>query len=292
MTALKKIAFIINPIAGRRKNSNLEDIVRKHIDKKVWEPDFYYTECRGHATDLVQSCYAGGIQTVVAAGGDGTVNEVASSAFKYGLEFGIIPCGSGNGLARSLNIPINLVGAINCINKGNSIYIDVGKINNKNFFCTCGIGFDARIGHKFAEHSKRGLSSYIKIILKEYFRYKPKKFKLRINEEKYKKKAFLVTVANAGQWGNNAYIAPKALMNDGLFDVCIFKPFPWYTTPVLGLRLFSRSMDKSRYVETIQARKVVFRKKKEYKMHIDGEPVLMKGPVRIENINKGLKIIC
>ena len=278
----ERIAFILNPKSGRKTKKNIRNIIEEHIDKSIYDPLFLQTGYAGHATTLVYECINQGIKKVVAVGGDGTVNEVASALVHSNTSMGIIPKGSGNGLARSLKIPMDTIKAIESLNHSKKKKIDAGLINDKYFFCTCGTGFDAKIGHKFAKSEKRGFYSYVKMVLHEYRKFNPKKFKLKIDGEKLKRKAFLVTVANAGQYGNNAYISPQSKMDDGKFDVCIFKPFPLFRAPVLGIRLFTRNIDKSKYIETIQAEKIVFRKKLNYRFHIDGEPVKFKGPVKIQ----------
>jgi YegS/Rv2252/BmrU family lipid kinase len=291
MQTQEKIVFLFNPKSGRNTRVNLKDLIHRYLDTNIYEPFFYETQYAGHASELVYEYARQGVTIFVAIGGDGTVNEVASSAHQLGLTVGIIPKGSGNGLARSLDIPMNPKKAIECLNKKNIRTIDAGAINDRFFFCTCGTGFDAKIGHKFAHSARRGFISYVKAILKEYGRYSAKKYRLKIDGVNYKRKAFLVTVANAGQYGNNAYISPKSSLNDGKLEVCIFKPFPWYTSLRLSLRLFVRNIDKSNYTEYIQAESIVFRKKKKYLFHLDGEPIKFEGKVKITVLPGALKVI-
>lgn len=291
MDKQRDITFIINPVAGRRKNKNISIVITDKLDKDKWNPEFLYTEYAGHATELAKLAIKNGATTIVAVGGDGTVNEIASACVNINVNLAIIPCGSGNGLARDLKIPLSLTKAVQCINEERTFTMDVGIINGRHFFCTCGIGFDARIGHKFAKSTKRGFISYIKITIKEYLRYKPGKFRALIDGKKLKRKVFLITIANARQYGNNAFIAPNAEINDGLLDVCLLKPFPWYASAALGLRLFRKNINKSRYMETLQAKQIQITKKKKYKFHVDGEPCKLRGPVEIEIIPLALNVI-
>jgi YegS/Rv2252/BmrU family lipid kinase len=277
MITKEKIAFIINPKAGKKSKANIEELVEKNLRADLWKPKFFYTRYSGHAKELVYECIERGYQTIVAAGGDGTVNEVATSVFKTGVTLGIVPIGSGNGLARSLGIPLQKDDAINLLNFKNTREIDVGAINKHYFFCTCGTGFDARIGHRFSKSKARGFISYIKTTILEYNKYRPKKYKLKIDNRKITQKAFLITIANAGQYGNNAYIAPEAEIDDGSFDITILKPFPWYVTPILGIRLFSKNINKSKFIDTYYGHTIEFLKKKKYRFHIDGEPVKYNG---------------
>lgn len=291
MKTKEKIAFIINPKAGKKNNTNIEELVEKNLHTDIWNPGFFYTRYKGHARELVYECVERGYQTIVAVGGDGTVNEVATSIFKTGITLGIVPLGSGNGLARSLGIPLQKENAINLLNLKNTREVDVGAINKHYFFCTCGTGFDARIGHKFAKSKTRGFFSYVKTVLREYNKYRPKNYRIKIDNQKIKQKAFLITIANAGQYGNNAYIAPEAEVDDGSFDVCIIKPFPWYISPFLGIRLFAKNINKSKYIDSYRGHTIEFLKKKKYRFHIDGEPVKYNGKVKIDIIPRGLKVI-
>ncbi len=292
MKQKEQIIFIINPSAGRqRRNKNLEEVILSEVDPKKWSPEIIFTEYPGHAREIVSAGKENGVKYAVAVGGDGTVNEVASACLKNNIKLGIIPCGSGNGLARELKIPLNSREAVRCINKGQSRVIDAGSINGAHFFCTCGTGFDALIGHKFAKQKKRGFSTYVKTAIKEFFGYSPKKYTVKIEGDKIKRHAFLITAANAGQYGNNAYIAPGAEIDDGLLDICLLEPFPWHKAVSLGARLFTSTIDKSRYLEIIRSKKVVLTQKKKFKFHIDGDPYKFKGPVKIEIVPAALNVI-
>jgi YegS/Rv2252/BmrU family lipid kinase len=202
---------------------------------------------------------------------------VGAAAVEQKLVMGIIPSGSGNGLARHLKIPVDTVRAVKVINTGIRTRIDAGKLNSKWFFCTCGIGFDAKIGRKFAKIKVRGFASYVKTIVREFRRYNSGKYTLFIDNKKVTRRAFLITIANASQYGNNAIIAPQAKIDDGYFDVCILKPFPILKVLALAIMLFKRSIDESSYYEVIKAKKIIFKKRgKKYVFHYDGEPLKIK----------------
>jgi diacylglycerol kinase (ATP) len=273
----EKIAFIINPLSGRRKKLNLQECIWQNLDLEKYAPVFYTTEYAGHASVIAYQLVQNGFFKIIAVGGDGTVNEVASALVNQEAALGILPCGSGNGLARHLGIPTNLFRAIELLNNCETVRMDAGKINDIWFFCTCGVGFDARVGHQFTKVEKRGFISYIKTVIREYRNYRPKKYKFYIDDKKFKRKAFLITVANASQYGNDAFIAPNAIINDGLFDVCILKPFPFFKAPGIGLRLMNRSIENSTYSEIIRGKNLRFKKpKKKYIFHYDGEPAKFK----------------
>ena len=290
-TSKVKIAFIINPKSGTNKKQNLPDLVLGIIDQTKFEAEFLYTKCAGHATELAKELIEKNYTRIVAAGGDGTVNEVAKALVNTNVALGILPCGSGNGLARFLNIPMKMKDAINLQNVGSVMDMDYGTINDNPFFCTCGVGFDAHIGNKFAQSETRGFFTYIKETIGAFFHYKPKKYKIKIDGEKLKTKAFLVTVANAGQYGNDAYIAPQADITDGLLDLCILSPFPVHKAFHLGYRLFNRTMHQCSYITVRKGQSITIKRKKKGEVHLDGEPAIMGKKLKIKIVEKGLKVI-
>lgn len=289
-TSKVRIAFIINPKSGTNKKHNLPEVVLESLDPK-FEPEFLFTKCAGHATELATQLLEKGYRFIVAAGGDGTVNEVAKALVNTDASLCIIPCGSGNGLARFLNIPVKLKEAINVLNTGHALSIDFGKINDNPFFCTCGVGFDAHIGNKFASSHSRGFWTYLKETVKAFFHYKPKKYKIKIDGEKLKTRAFLITVANAGQYGNDAYIAPQADITDGMLDLCILTPFPKHKAFHLGYRLFNRTMDQCSYIKVRKGQAITIKRKKKGEVHLDGEPAIMGKKLKITIVEKGLNVI-
>ena len=290
-TTKTRIAFIINPKSGTNKKLNLPDIILESIDQSKLLPEFLYTKCAGHATELAKELIEKGYTRIVAAGGDGTVNEVAKALVNTDVAMGILPCGSGNGLARFLGIPMKMKDAIAVQNQGHTLAMDYGKINDNPFFCTCGVGFDAHIGNKFATSTKRGFMTYLKETVKAFFSYKPKKYKIKVDGEKLKTRAFLITVANAGQYGNDAYIAPQADITDGMLDLCILTPFPKHKAFHMGFRLFNRTMDKCSYIKVRKGQTITIKRKKKGEVHLDGEPAIMGKKLKINIIEKGLKVI-
>jgi len=287
----EEILFVINPIAGIRKKTYVENIINRHLDPDKFVPMIRYTEYKGHGTKITQKALKSGIRKVVAVGGDGTVNEVASALRDTDAALGIIPLGSGNGLARHLHIPLRTKAAVDILNSAKEIKIDYGVVNGIPFFCTCGVGFDAFVGEQFAEHDERGFITYVRTTLAEYLRYKPKKYKLKIKKTKIKSRAFLVTFANAAQWGNNAYISPHADIQDGYLDICMLAPFPRIRALNIGFRLFNRHIYNCKYLKVLRSNKVVLKRKKPGAVHFDGEPVVMKKTIRIYVVPKGLRVM-
>ncbi len=284
------VGFIINPISGTQSKKKLPDIIVKSLDSKRFEPEIVYSSCPGNAHKLASDFLTSGLSKVVAVGGDGTVNEVASALIDTKATLGIVPLGSGNGLARHLRIPLTPEQAIRNINNGRISMTDYGTINSIPFFCTSGVGFDAHIGNKFAQMERRGFFSYVKTIFNEFFSYNPQQYKLNLNGYVTEREAFLITFANASQWGNNAYIAPTADITDGLLDVTIVSPFPKFVSVDLGLRLFRKKIGNSRYVETFRVKTLGVERANEGYVHFDGEPSTMGKEIEISIKPLGVNI--
>jgi diacylglycerol kinase (ATP) len=287
----EKVIFIINPIAGTRQKQMIHEAILQ-----TFPPDTYeicYSEYRGHAFEIAAKKAEAGYVNIIAVGGDGTVNEVASALVSTSCNLGIIPAGSGNGLARHLRIPIHFTESLEVIRNHKIQTIDVGKVNGRYFFCTCGIGFDACVGKKFAHDSRRGMLSYLRATIHQYITYSPKSYMLKTENKTVKLKAFLVTFANSGQYGNNAYIAPNAIIDDGLLDLCILRPFPKTSTLELGLRLFFKNIDQSPYLEVMRIKKATLKRKGRQKitLHLDGEPVTLKRKLKVKVIPEALHVM-
>ncbi|NJK85177.1 MAG: YegS/Rv2252/BmrU family lipid kinase [Bacteroidales bacterium] len=258
----ERIVFIINPVSGTGRNRMMEPVIRELVDFNKYDIDIEFTGYRGHAAKLAKKYVKKGVDIIAAIGGDGTINEIGSALIHTQTALAIIPSGSGNGLARYLRIPLSTAEAVELINRKKIKSIDVGRMNKKYFFCTCGTGFDARVGEVFDKGKRRGFVNYVITAIREFFIYRPKNYLLKIDGHKYQERAFLITLANAGQYGNNAYISPGARIDDGLLDVCIIRPFPKYNMFSLGMRLFNRTMDQSKFVEVIRGRKIRIKRKK------------------------------
>lgn len=278
----QNILFLINPISGGKNKSKFPELASKYLDREKFHATYTFTEHQGHAYEIAVEQIKNNIDIVVAVGGDGTINEIASALDGSGKVMGIIPYGSGNGLARSLNIPLRDKRAILNLNKLSSVKIDSGSINGKKFFNMAGIGFDAHISAIFANHIKRGMSGYVKTAIKEVSAYRPQHYKLIIDGIEYNKDAFMISIANSSQFGNNAHIAPFASLNDGLLDISITKPFPLYQFPVLGYRMFNKSAHLSKYVEIIKGRDIRIVREFGGAVHLDGEPRDMEKELHIQ----------
>ena len=266
-------------------------LVKEHLDQSVFEYDFEFTTGIFHAHDLAVAA-VGEYDTIVAVGGDGTVNEIASGIVETDTELAVIPFGSGNGLARFLGIPMGTIDAIKNMNTGRSIVIDAGKMNNQWFFNMAGMGFDAHISHVFAQGSeKRGFINYFKSSVQEISQYRAQEYHLEVDGQTLEREAFMLSIANSSQYGNNAHVSPTASVQDGLLDVCVIKPFPLWRFPEMGLRMFTKTADKSKYVEIIKGKHVHITRVKPGPIHLDGEPQSADIDINIEVMPSVLKVI-
>ncbi|WP_412466932.1 diacylglycerol/lipid kinase family protein [Pedobacter sp. KLB.chiD] len=269
------ILFIINPISGGRGKRRIPDFIDKYLNKEKFSPNFVFSEYSGHAGELADEAATKNFDVIVAAGGDGTINEVATKVLKHQKILGILPLGSGNGLARFLSISKNLRYALSIINDFKIDKIDTAEFNKKCFFNLAGMGFDAHLSAVFSKDKKRGLSGYVKLGFKEVFNYKPQTYQLDIDGTAYTRKAFAISIANSSQYGNDVYISPNASVKDGLLDVCIIKPFPIIKLPLLGYVMLNRKAETSDMVEIIKGKNIKVVREIAGAVHVDGEPLQM-----------------
>ncbi|RXF71658.1 diacylglycerol/lipid kinase family protein [Arcticibacter tournemirensis] len=268
----KSILFIINPISGGKDKKHFPSVAERYLDKDKFTPRFVFTARSGHAYELALKAVEEGTDFIIAVGGDGTVNEIASAVQGSRSAMGIIPCGSGNGLALSLNIPLNHRKAIERVNLLRISPIDTGILNGSYFFNMAGIGFDAHISHKFSNMTSRGFLGYVKTAFSEIVKYKSGSYRIEVDGKNYDRTAFMISIANSPQYGNNAFISPTALLNDGILDVCIVKPFPLALFPAVVLRMFTKTSQYSKYLEIIKGRNIRIVSYDHTRIHLDGEP--------------------
>jgi diacylglycerol kinase (ATP) len=287
----KRIVFIINPISGTAPKDQYPLAIEKYLDHDRFSYEIRYTERAGHATEIAREAASQGVDVVVAVGGDGTVNEVGRALVHTDTALAVIPSGSGNGLARHLLIPINTRRSIEIINSCEIRALDYGVINDYPFFCTCGMGFDAFVSLKFAETGKRGPITYLQKVLEEGVRYKPETYRVTAEGSTMSYKAFLISCANASQYGNNAYIAPQASMSDGLMDVIIMEPFDLIDAPQIAIDMFSKTLDKSSKIKTFQTRHLQIERSEPGVIHYDGDPVMTGSHIDVRLEVKGIRIV-
>jgi len=263
------IHFIYNPNAGNNtqaRKSHILNRLRSVPNAKLWE-----TTKANEASIFTKKAIEEKATRIIAVGGDGTVNEVASVLTETTIPIGIIPIGSGNGLARHLQIPLQFEAALQKSIHGHEIGIDVGLINNRMFFCTAGIGFDAQVAHRFANGSKRGFINYIKATLSALIQYKP--IEIKINNGPLIK-VNSITFANASQFGSNAFISPFSDLQDAFLEMVIVKPIHFINAGILVFRLFSKSIHQSNKVNIQSVKSITIQYHENQPMHIDGEALL------------------
>ena len=301
---MKNIAFIINPVSGSKETQSakkkLPKLIMQTLDMEQWLPNIMYTEYAGHATELAYQYARMGFDAVIAVGGDGTVNEVAKGLVKgerskvkgeRETALGIIPMGSGNGFARHLNIPIRPQKALEMINHSEPISVDYGLANGRLFVSTCGTGFDALIADHFAGSNKRGFATYFQNIIHDIFSYTPQTYHIVGDGLDVTHKAFLITFANANQWGYEALIAPKASVQDGKMDIMLMSSHAILGSASLALRLFAGSIDDSHFMDTLRAKEVTLEREEAAPFHIDGDPVEMEKDIHIKIVEDGLRVL-
>lgn len=289
--AIEKVQAIINPISGVGSKRKIPNMISEFCQTEKSSLKINFTEYPGHASELTQKALNEGANLIIAVGGDGTVNEVARAMLGSDAVLGIIPKGSGNGLARELHIPMDVKGALDVIRKGHLSVIDSCEANEKTFFCTCGVGFDAAVSQKFANERHRGSLTYIKNTIEEYLSYKPEPYELLLDDEQViKEKAFLVACANASQYGNNAFIAPHANIQDGKMNLTILKPFTPLDIAPLAIQLFTKQIDRNSKIQSMKARRVTIIRQKSGVMHLDGEPIMADSHIDIKVFPQMLKV--
>lgn len=293
MAEKMKVMFVVNPISGTHDKEGIVAAIPQYLDSSVWDVRVKFTKYAGHATELTKRAVHMGTDVVVAVGGDGTVNEVARSLVDTKTALGIIPCGSGNGLARHLNIPLNYHEALATIERCRIEAMDYGRICDYPFFCTCGIGFDAEVSHAFANAGSRGLITYLKTTFLKGISYKGEDYEYELNGDgkRHNVKAWLIACANAAQYGNDTYIAPHASMQDGFLDVNVMTPFPLIEAGLVGIQLLTKTIDKNLHVNIHRCKSITIYRKQDGVIHYDGDAIHAPAKVHVEIIPKGINMV-
>ena len=274
--------FIVNPTSGTGSKKRLISTLKKAGHTVVC------TEYAGHATELARTTSE---QVVVAVGGDGTVNEVAKGLIGTDKTLGIIPCGSGDGLARHLGISHIFSIALATIKAGNVCPLDAGTINGRYFFSVCGVGFDAVVSERFAKCGQRGLPTYIREGLKTWEVYTPEKYTLCIDGKTYEHDAMFVTIGNSSQWGNGAKITPLADSSDGILDITVVDSFKTIEIPFMAGLLMTGVANKSIHVHTYRGKNITITRQNEGPAHADGDWFSAGKELDIKIIPHALKVL-
>lgn len=267
--------LIINPIAGTRKKASIPREVTEFMKRLGIRVDCCETKGPNDAGLLARKGVEEGYSMILGAGGDGTVNEIAEALAHTNVPLGILPVGSGNGLARTLGISQELPLALEVIAERHILHCDRGIVNGRPFYCTFGVGLDAAVSEKFSQMKKRGRSMYIRSFIREFLTYDAKPYAISVNGRLLTEKALLIAVCNASQYGNNVYIAPKAKLSDGLLDITVVHSGNPLETMMMGVDLMAGIIDRHTRIDTFQTKEVVITRLEEGPVHIDGEPFVM-----------------
>ena len=286
----KQAMLIVNPVSGTRSKQGVEKAVRDRLKTAGIEVETRFTQASGDAEKLGREAVDRNFDMVITAGGDGTVNEAANALAFTSCTLGILPYGSGNGLSRSLGIPQDLSGALKIIESGHTLICDRGLVNGKPFYCTFGVGFDAAVSEKFASMKKRGRITYIRSAFREFLNYQSQAYAIVINGKIITEKALLIAVCNAPQYGNNAYIGPKAKLTDGLLDITVVHSDGPLHTLLMSMDMLTGMLDKNRSIGTFRVPSLVIVRTHDGPVHLDGEPMHMGKKLQIECQKSALKV--
>ncbi len=267
----KHLVFVINPKSGVEREKVIQHAIDDRLDKDLFTYEIVHTEYAKHGTILAKDAASKGAYAVVAVGGDGSVNDIVAGLLGSDTALAIIPKGSGNGMARTMNIPLKEHAAIDVINKGNTVMMDIGYADDRAFISNAGVAFDALISKKFAKSVRRGFAIYSWLVTRYMWTYKEWEWTITIDGKEIKEKAFIISVANGKQFGYNFQIAPNASWTDGLFDVIVIKKFPKILGGALVLRAMNGSITKSPYVDHYRAKEVIISHPRLDLMQTDGD---------------------
>lgn len=265
--------LVINPISGTQTKRGIAARCMRKLNREGIDVEVLYTEKPGDATLFAKKAASKGYLGVIAAGGDGTVNEIATALRGTGTALGIIPLGSGNGLARHLGLTTDASEAIDVIARRNIVACDSCSVNDRTFVCTFGLGFDAAVSEKFAQSHQRGLLNYVKSALTEFTHFQPTEYEITADGHTFRFKAFIVAACNASQYGNNIFIAPKASIKDGLVDITIIHADTPLTQARVGVELVTGMVKDNMIIQTLRVKEAVIRRAEEGIAHVDGEPI-------------------
>lgn len=295
----RRIIYLINPISGTRKKAQVKDLIIRKTREAGLDFDILPSTANGRYENLKETIRQNIITDVVVCGGDGTVNSVVNALQGEPVQFGIIPMGSGNGLALAAKIPKQTTLALDLIFTGNAYPVDAFYINDKFSCMLCGIGFDAAVAHEFAKQKKRGLQTYIRISTLQYFKSKPYPFQIVLNDRTLNTDAFFISVANGNQFGNQFTIAPKASLSDGLLDVVIVKKMSKLSLPFSVLHHITGNNLPMHVSDIHNKKKIIYLQTEKIRilnpglapLHIDGDPTDTRSDFEIRILPKCFLLI-
>lgn len=289
---MNKYLFIKNPISGGQRSKSFQRKVESIVGG-ISSATIVNTEYPGHARELASTAIKDGFDAVVAVGGDGTVNEVASALVGTDTALGVVPIGSGNGLARHLGIPLQPEKAISAILNPKTVRIDSATINGTPFFCTSGVGFDAQVAADYAKAEGRGLITYAKEAVRDWFSNKPGEYVIETEEGTIQTKALLITVGNANQWGNDYFITPRASLFDGKLDIAIVQPASVASNLKMVWQLRHKTLYRNNDVVYLKSSfvRIELLSGESAPAHFDGEAALMGNKVLVKSEPSSLNVL-
>lgn len=287
----KHLVFIVNPKSGVEREKAIQRAIDNRLDSDIYSYEIQHTEYAKHGTELARNAAANNAFAVVAVGGDGSVNDIVSGLLGTETSLAIIPKGSGNGMARAMQIPLNEEQAIDVINKGNTIKMDIGYANDRPFISNAGVAFDALISRKFAKSTRRGFAMYSWLVTKHMWTYNEWDWDITIDGKHLKEKAFIVCVANGTQFGYNFQIAPDANWTDGLFDLIIINKFPKILSAAIVVRAMTGTLTSSPYVKHYRGKEIVISHPELKLMQTDGDAHQCANKVHFKMAQSAQKVI-
>lgn len=283
-----KTLFLVNARSGVSRQRDLAPLIRESWE---WEHEIVSCESKDDLDDVIRSAAASGVRIIYAVGGDGTVHEIAKRLVSTDLVLGILPTGSGNGLARHLGLPLELRASLRACSALRIETIDTARVNGTAFINAMGVGFDAWVADAFAKAGTRGLRTYVRVGLRGLAHFTTEEYTLTIDGETTRRRAIVIAVANASQYGNNARIAPLASLQDGMLDVTLIEHASFLRMPILGARLFAGNLHRGRGVSTFRGRHIAITRSSAGPAHLDGEPLTMPERLTIEIVPRSLRVV-
>ena len=287
----KKILFIINPISGGHNKAKIIRSIPKLLDESRFDISITHTKGAMHAARIAKKAAEKNMDIVVAVGGDGTINEIASQLVNTDTTLAIVPCGSGNGLARDLGISLHYKKAIQQINTLKTKKIDAGICNNQYFFSLTGVGYDAKVAYDFNRGKKRKFLGYGWAVFKDYFYAKEQYYEVELDNEKIAGNYFFITIANCSQWGYGVKVAPDAKLDDGVFNVNLCKKPPIFPIIPFIIKMLSGKINTSKYNTFKTCRKISLTSNRKFFYHLDGDAKGVSKKIEIEILHQVLSVI-
>jgi YegS/Rv2252/BmrU family lipid kinase len=287
-----KIRFIANPRSGVNRSRNLRQLIGQNLDPEQFDYELVYTKRAGHGIELAREAVAQGFDLVVACGGDGSVNEIASALTGTEVVLGILPCGSGNGFAMHLGIGRDVAKAIRYLNSGEVLAVDTCRMNGRFFVNLAGIGFDGVVARRLHESKRRGFWAYLRFSIAETLGYRMQLFDIQTDGRRFQQKCLLVEVANAPIYGYGFSIVPPAKLNDGRLEVLIAKAAPKWRYLLESWRFLNASFHKSSLVECFNCEEITVTPASPTAAHVDGEGMDLAGAAHFTIRPASLNVLC